>query len=162
MGARRTEDERPQLGAALRQAWVGYRLRLDKAMREAGFDDSGMPDGRILHICAKATGVTISDVGREVGITRQGASKAVNRLCERGYLELRPSPADGREKVVHLTARGDAYLAAQHRAARRLLHDIRSEVGEEAVDALYRLLDALGTDEVPRLREYLRNLQASP
>ena len=36
------------LGAALRQAWVGYHRRLDEAMAAAGFDDHGFPDGRVL------------------------------------------------------------------------------------------------------------------
>src|SRR5580658_3219007 len=108
------------LGAALRRAWVGYRVRLDAEMAAAGFADSGLPDGRILHICAARGGVTISDVGRELGITRQGASKAVARLHERGYIELHPSPEDGREKVARLTRRAEAYRAAQRRANRNI------------------------------------------
>jgi DNA-binding MarR family transcriptional regulator len=144
------------LGAALRRAWVGYRVRLDAEMAAAGFADSGLPDGRILHICAARGGVTISDVGRELGITRQGASKAVARLHERGYIELHPSPEDGREKVARLTRRAEAYRAAQRRANRNITRALRAEVGEDAIDALYRLLTALGTEDAPRLREYLR------
>ncbi|HXN61334.1 MAG TPA: MarR family transcriptional regulator [Acidimicrobiales bacterium] len=154
--ARGNAAERPPLGGALRQAWVGYRVRLDAEMAAAGFADSGLPDGRILHICAARDGVTISDVGRELGITRQGASKAVARLHERGYVELRPSPEDGREKVAGLTGRAQAYLAAQRRANRKIARGLRAEVGDDAIDALYRLLDALGTEDVPRLRDYLR------
>jgi DNA-binding MarR family transcriptional regulator len=148
--------ERPPLGGALRQAWVGYRVRLDREMAAAGFGDSGLPDGRILHICATRGGVTISDVGRELAITRQGASKAVARLHERGYVELHPSPDDGREKVARLTGRAEAYLAAQQRTNRKIARALRAEVGDDAIDALYRLLDALGTEDVPRLRDYLR------
>jgi hypothetical protein len=40
---------------------------------------------------------TISDIGRGLGITRQGASKIVAGLRDRGYLEVTPSAVDGRE-----------------------------------------------------------------
>jgi len=60
--------------------------------------------------------VTISEIGRDLGITRQGASKIVGGLRDRGYVTLSPSPTDGREKIVTLTAHALAYLQAQHAA----------------------------------------------
>ena len=96
-------DEAPaplRLGGALRRAWVGYQRRLDEELAVAGFADRGVPDGRVLRICSRSTGVTVSDIGREIGITRQGASKLVNGLERRGYLALTASATDGREKVV--------------------------------------------------------------
>ena len=152
--------QQPALGTALRRAWVGYRMRLDREMAAAGFADRSLPDGRILHLCAAPDGVSVSEVGRQLGITRQGASKAVARLHERGYVELRPSPEDRREKVARLTERAEGYLAAQRRANAALARRLRNEVGDEAIDALYRLLSALGPEDVPRMRDYLRSAGA--
>jgi hypothetical protein len=77
--ARTTELSREPLASvpALRQAWVGYQRRLDEQMATAGFEDRGFPDGLVLRICSRTPGVTISQIGRELGITRQGAAKVV-------------------------------------------------------------------------------------
>lgn len=145
------------LGGALRQAWVGYRHRLDQELAAAGFGDRGFPDGRVLRICSRSADATISQIGRELGITRQGASKIVASLRDRRYVKLSASTTDAREKIVTLTPRANAYLAAQRKAVRGIERQLRSEVGTEAFDSLYLLFDALGGDEQPRLSDYLRN-----
>ena len=71
------------LGPALRRAWVGYQRRLDRAMADAGFDERRFPDGRVLRLCSRPAGSTISSIGRELGITRQGAGKVVSHLHDR-------------------------------------------------------------------------------
>src|ERR1039458_6918508 len=50
------------LGAALRRAWLGYQLRLDRAMAEAGFGERKFPDGRVLRLCSSEAGSTISAI----------------------------------------------------------------------------------------------------
>ncbi|HUI03679.1 MAG TPA: MarR family transcriptional regulator, partial [Acidimicrobiales bacterium] len=136
-------------------AWIGYQHLLDDHMAAAGFERR-FPDGRILHLCARAPDVTISQIGRELGITRQGASKNVERLRARGFVALRPSPTDGREKVVSLTPHAAGYLDAQRRAARTIERRLRLAVGDAPFEALAVLLDALGEHGETRMREYLR------
>jgi DNA-binding MarR family transcriptional regulator len=144
------------LGDALRRAWVGYQRRLDQEMAAAGFD-RGFPDGRVLRLCARSDEVTASQIGRELGITRQGAGKIVAGLRDQGYVTLGGSPGDAREKVVTLTPRAREYLAAQHTAARRIEQELRNRVGAEAFESLLALLDALGGGEdQSRMRDYLR------
>ena len=111
----------------------------------------------MLRLCSGASDVTISQIGRELGITRQGASKIVASLRDRGYVTLSPSPTDGREKIVTPTRRAVEFLAAQREAARRIEARIRTELGPGPLDGLYRLLDALGAEDQPRLAEYLRD-----
>jgi DNA-binding MarR family transcriptional regulator len=157
-GSERRGQGRPQaLGGALRSAWVGYQRRLDEAMAAAGFPDRRHPDGRVLRLCAHTSQVTASLIGRELGMTRQGAGKIVTALCNRGYVVLEPSPADGREKIVALTPRALDYLAAQRAAARQIERELRDQIGSEALDSLYSLLHALGGEQdQPRLADYLR------
>ncbi len=145
------------LGTALRQAWVGYRRRLDAELTAAGFRDRGFPDGRVLRICSRSGDTTISQIGRELGITRQGASKIVASLCDRGYVTLAASMTDGREKVVNLTTQAIDFLAAQRKAARAIESRLRVDIGAQAFESLRLLLEALGSDEQPRMSDYLRN-----
>lgn len=145
-----------RLGAALRRAWIGYRLTLETDLAAAGFEGA-FPDARVLRICARNPAATIADIGRELGISRQGAAKIVAGLSDRGYLTLSPSPHSGREKLLSLTPRANEYLQVHRRVARRIDERIRVELGEDAVSVLYRLLDALGGSEQPGLLEYLEN-----
>ena len=125
-------------------------------MAAAGFVDRRLPDGRVLRICSRSAEITISQIGRELAISRQAASKLVAGLRDRHYVTLEGSATDGREKIVKLTARATDYLAAQRSAARRIERELRDEVGAEGFDHLYALLGALGGDEQPRMLDYLR------
>jgi DNA-binding MarR family transcriptional regulator len=149
---------RDGIGPALRRAWVGYQRRLDEAMATAGFDDRRFPDGRVLRMCADPNETTISQIGRELGITRQGASKIVASLRDRRYVTVSGSPTSGREKIVKLTPRAVAYLATQRKTARAIERRLRSQLGDESFDSLDRLLTVLGEDQDIRMREYLRSM----
>jgi DNA-binding MarR family transcriptional regulator len=143
------------LGATLRRAWLGYQVRLDRAMAEAGFERR-FPDGRVLRVCSGEAGSTISAIGREIDITRQGASKVVAHLRDRGYVAVADSMTSKREKSVVLTPRGIDYLALQSAAARAIEDEVRTELGEAAFCALGALLEALDAEDGVRLRAYLR------
>ena len=156
-GPGRPGRRRPALGPALRRAWVGYQQRLDQEMAAAGFPDRGFPDGRVLRLCARSDDVTAAQIGRELGITRQGAGKIVADLRDRGYVVLGSSPGDARQKVLALTPHARDYLAAQRAAARRIEQELAERVGSEAVESLFALLEALGGEEDRlRMRDYLR------
>ena len=144
------------LGAALRRAWLGYQLRLDQAMAEAGFGERRFPDGRVLRVCSGAAGTTISAIGRELGITRQGAGKVVAHLRDHGYVRVTDSAASKREKSVVLTPMGVDYLAHQRAATRAIEDEVRAELGDATLTALGALLEALDAGEGVLLRAYLR------
>jgi DNA-binding MarR family transcriptional regulator len=125
-------------------------------MAEAGFGERRFPDGRVLRVCSSDAGSTISAIGRELGITRQGAGKVVAHLRDHGYVTVDDSTTSKREKSVTLTPLGIDYLAHQRGAARAIEDELQAELGKEAVDALESLLDALDAGEGVRLRAYLR------
>lgn len=145
-----------RLGAALRRAWLGYQLRLDRAMADAGFGERRFPDGRVLRVCSDEAGSTISAIGRELGITRQGASKVVSDLSDRGYVRVADSTTSKREKSVVLTPVGVDYLAHQRAAAQKIEDELRAELGDATFTALGALLVALDAGDGVRLRAYLR------
>ncbi len=140
------------LGAALRRAWLGYQRQLDTAMAEAGFGERRFPDARVLRMCTGEAGATISAIGRELGITRQGATKVVVHLRDGGYVAVADSATSKREKSVKLTTRGIDYLRAQHAAARAIEDELRAALGEAGFSALFALLDALNDGDGERMR----------
>jgi DNA-binding MarR family transcriptional regulator len=144
------------LGPALGRAWVGYQLRLDAAMTDAGFGERRFPDGRVLRLCSGQAGSTISAIGRELGITRQGASKVVRYLRGRGYVSVTDSPTSKREKSVTVTSRGVDYLQTQRAATRAIDDELKAALGATGFSALHALLDALDDGEIMPMRTYLR------
>jgi DNA-binding MarR family transcriptional regulator len=144
------------LGGALRRAWVGYQRLLDEELAAVGFEDRSLPDGRVLRICARNPEATISAIGRELGMTRQGAAKLVASLRDCGYVTLDPSPASGREKRITLTPRAREYLTAHRAAARGIERRLRAQLGEDVYQGLFLLLEALGSQEQRRMRDYIR------
>ncbi|MBO0835874.1 MAG: MarR family transcriptional regulator [Actinobacteria bacterium] len=137
----------PALGRALRGALAAYQLRMDAELTAAGFDERRFPQGRVLRMCAGSAEVTISDVGRQLGISRQAASKIVADLRNRGYLTVTSSAADGREKILTLTPRAVEFLAARKAAARAIEAQLRSQLGVARIDQLVAALDAMSTDQ---------------
>ncbi len=125
-------------------------------MTEAGFGDRRFPDGRALRVCSEEAGSTISAVGRELGITRQGAAKVVAELRARGYVVVADSTTSKREKSVAITPRGAAFLAHQSATARKIEDELRAELGDATFAALDSLLGALDVGDEVRLRAYLR------
>ena len=125
-------------------------------MADAGFGERRFPDGRVLRLCSGQAGSTISAIGRELGITRQGASKVVGHLRDRGYVTVADSPTSKREKSVTLTSRGIDYLQAQRAAARAIDGELRAALGAEGFSSLFSLLGALDHGGPERMRAYLR------
>ncbi len=150
-------SQSPSLGPALRRAWVGYQRRLDAALEDAGFGERGFPDGRVLRVCRDEE-TTIAQIGRELGITRQGAAKIVAGLRERRYVTVRTSKNDAREKIVTLTPRALEYLDAHRKAVRALDRKLRTQLGDGVFTAAHALLAALGNDDETRMRDYLRTM----
>jgi DNA-binding MarR family transcriptional regulator len=144
-GAPRPGQE--MLGVALRRAQAGYRRRVDEELAAVGFTGRRFPDSRVLLMCAEPGEITISDIGRQLEITRQGASKIVAGLRERGYLAVAPSPSDGREKILALTPRALEYLHAIRTAAEVIEANLRDELGGEGLAQFFRVLDLIADGE---------------
>lgn len=88
--------------------FTGFRSLIDDLHAELG--RQGHPDVRPAHGFAMQAigrdGVTASDLGRRLGISKQAAGKTVDRLASLGYAERVGDEADGRRKLVRLTPRG--------------------------------------------------------
>ncbi len=131
------------LGRVLRRALTAYWGLIGAELAAAGFADRRFPEGRVLAMCTAPGETTISDVGRRLGITRQGAGKLVAGLRERGYLNVTPSPTDGREKTLTLTPRASQFLAALADAGRAVESRLREELGADGIEQLFHALDLL-------------------
>jgi DNA-binding MarR family transcriptional regulator len=130
------------LGSLLTAAGQRLSLKLDTALREAGF-----PDLRAAHapvfMAIDPEGSRVTELAGRTRMTKQAVGELIRYLADRGYLTLGPDPSDGRAKRVELTARGwDAIT-----------------VGEHVIDTFDRWLEQLiGAGRVVELRAVLTTI----
>lgn len=86
-------------------------LALGGATRAAGVTTSG---AAALVSLAATSGLSVTELGRRVGLSQPAASRLVDSLEADGLVERRPNPFGGRWMIIHATAAG-------HEAARHLL-----------------------------------------
>jgi DNA-binding MarR family transcriptional regulator len=130
--------------ALLRHARTTYGKAMRAALEAAGYDD--IPGNGLYIIgglAAAAGGVPISQLMRELGITKQGAGQLVDTLVARGYLQRTPDENDRRRLIVTLTERGQAAAETQSAAREEIDAALLARVGEVDVAAARRMLAAL-------------------
>jgi DNA-binding MarR family transcriptional regulator len=124
----RTRDEGPLLGALLRACWQEVRHRIQRDLLAGGFDDIGAAHLAVFQY-PSPRGVRVTELAERAGMSRQAASYLVAELEERGYLERRSDPADGRASLVDLTERGEKAISAIRASVRRLEREWEDQLG---------------------------------
>jgi DNA-binding MarR family transcriptional regulator len=124
-----------------------FRSLIDELHR--GLAAGGHGEARPLHGFALQAigphGSTISELGRQLGVSKQAAAKTVTSLERAGYVRREPDPGDGRAVRLARTARGEEMLA---------LSDAFFETYRD------RLTDALGPRRLAELEDGLEQMAA--
>lgn len=97
---------------------------------------------RLRSAANKALGM--GDLAERVLMSPSGMTRLVDRLADRGLVERRPHPSDGRAAVVHLTDEGSRHL---RKAARTHVRGIRehftSRLTETQLQQVGRALETI-------------------
>jgi DNA-binding MarR family transcriptional regulator len=116
----------------------GFRLLVDELHRELA--ERGHPDARPLHGFALqaigADGVTTSELGRRLGVSKQGAAKTATGLERIGYIAREADPNDARAMLLKPTARGIEMLSLSAEIFDRLRAEWAAELGAKRLAAL--------------------------
>ncbi len=94
---------------------------------------------------------TVADIGRRMGMTRQGVQRIADLLVDRGLAEYRPNPAHRRSNLLACTEAG--YWAvrqislAQHPWADRVGTAVGTDKLRAALDTMQRLTNVLESED---------------
>ncbi len=125
-----------------------FRRMIDDLHAELA--EAGFPEARPGHgFALQAIGpdeISISDLSRRLGVTKQAASKTVRHLEEIGYVTRRPDPADARATLIARSERGDDMLRASARIFDRQRDAWRAELGDEQFDTALAALRTMRGD----------------
>jgi DNA-binding MarR family transcriptional regulator len=130
------------LGILLGLAYQGFTDRLRAALAERGFDDLGSAYGYVFRALAVEE-LSQRELATRLQITDQGMAKILGEMLDRGYLERRPDPDDGRTKRLRLARRGRDALAAARRFHARTEQELVAALGPAAVRTLRRVLEVV-------------------
>lgn len=107
-----------------------------------------------------AEGVTISELGRRLGVSKQAAAKTAANLEELGYAVRRTHPDDRRAWVLERTARGAEMLALSADVFEHLRQRWVERLGDERVRTLEAdletIVSASGSGSLADLPGWLR------
>ena len=121
---------------------LAMRLRIQRAIEEAGFNDF-----RISHMNVFAwlpdSGARIGELARQAQLSKQTMTELVSYLEKHGYVYRTRDPSDGRAWIIRFTERG----ARLDQVARRALRDTEA-----------RWAQALGKQTYAQLRKHLESL----
>lgn len=117
---------------------IGYRVLVDELHRRLA--DRGWTDVRVSYgfvlLAARDGDLRGADVAALLGVSKQAASKLVEAMQGAGYVTRRPHASDDRAKLVRLTDRGRALLAAVEEIYAELEARWAALIGTEAVESL--------------------------
>jgi DNA-binding MarR family transcriptional regulator len=116
-------DETGCVTFLVRHAWLSMRSALAEALDEHGL--SVQQYGTLLCV-RESPGLTVAEVGRVVGTTRQSANELIAGMERAGLVERRPNPKDRRTQQVHLTPGGETRLAEAIPATRKVEDELEA------------------------------------
>lgn len=142
--------DRLAIGQLLGRLQRAFREELAEPREAAGFGDIREPHLQIFG-SIRTGGARLTDLASRASLSLAATSELVNDLEHLGYLERHPDPADGRAKLIDLTARGRSAMAAAGTQVAQIERRWSQLVGERSYDqmtrTLQRLLDEVDPDE---------------
>lgn len=134
----------PPLARLLALALDNLSRQLQERIREAGFTDQRMAHNAVFtHIPPE--GITLAELARRAGMTKQAMSELVTDLEGKGYLTRRPDERDKRTKIIELSDRGWAAVRTALAAFKDIERDIERELGASRLKDFRRILEFLAT-----------------
>jgi DNA-binding MarR family transcriptional regulator len=97
----------------------------------------------VLDLLARNGPLTVPQMGRAQSLSRQFVQRMVNDATASGLVELADNPAHRRSRLVRLTERGSAAIAAVTAREHGLLSQVGGGLTGPEVDACVRVLDRM-------------------
>lgn len=106
-------------------------------------ENLSMPEYLALEKVTESSDCAVQDIGVRLGFTKSGATRVVNRLVKKGYVQKIKSHEDGRVCCVLATEAGRKVLTSTHDRYSRQLEQLFSRMPEQLVPDMEELLKTL-------------------
>ncbi len=127
----------------------------DAILAEWGF---GRAHHRVMHFVGRNPGMTVAQLLSILGITKQSLGRVLRDLIEKDLVYQRPGDLDRRQRLLFLTAEGDALrISLMRPQAERIIRAL-SEAGDDTEPSYRKVLYHLISPENRRsVSEWLKS-----
>jgi DNA-binding MarR family transcriptional regulator len=133
----------PEIRRGIELLYFGYShlyRGIDEGLARQGL---GRAHHRSLYFIARQPDLTVSELLRLLGITKQSLGRVLNELAARGLVESRTGPNDRRQRLLRLTEAGAALEAQLFEVLREKLSSAYAQAGQGAVTGFWGVLEGL-------------------
>ncbi|SHI82312.1 DNA-binding transcriptional regulator, MarR family [Arenibacter nanhaiticus] len=125
---------------ALRTTWQTVTKMYNEEAKN--FDTSMAIGFTLLSIDAK-TGTPSTSLGPKMGMEATSLSRILKSMEEKGFIERKPNPCDGRGVLIHLTPLGLEKRKISKDVVLRFNEVVRKEVSVEKLNAFFEVTEAI-------------------
>lgn len=147
----------PEIRRGVELLYFGYShlLRgIDEGLAELGL---GRAHHRSLYFIARQPDLTVSELLKLLGITKQSLGRVLSELSERGLIETRTGKTDRRQRLLRVTPAGAKLEAELFDALRERLSSAYAQAGQGSVAGFWTVLEGLiPPDERQRVADLQR------
>jgi DNA-binding MarR family transcriptional regulator len=127
-----------------RTEWMEKRVMA--GARAAGFGFVTPAMNRLFaHLRGRPVG--LSEIARDLGISRQAVHQLANEAAEHGLAEFVPSEEDGRVKLLRFTQKGWAMSDSAAKAFEDIENELAGHIGGKDLQQLKRILGKSWSDD---------------
>jgi len=133
----------PEIRRGIELLYFGYShltRSIDEGLVALGL---GRAHHRALYFIARKPGLTVSELLALLAITKQSLGRVLGELTERELVETRVGERDRRQRLLRLTAKGDALEVQLFDALRERMSAAYSSAGQGAVGGFWAVLEGL-------------------
>jgi DNA-binding MarR family transcriptional regulator len=133
----------PEIRRGIELLYFGYTAMLrgpDELLEAEGL---GRAHHRALYFIARRPGLAVGDLLRLLAITKQSLGRVLTELQARGLVLQQVGTIDRRQRLLRLTASGEALEAALFQQLQRTMAAAYSEAGQAAVTGFWNVLIGL-------------------
>lgn len=138
------EDE---LRRGIELLFFGYRDFLSESDAQLATLDLGRAHHRALHFIGRKPDLAVSDLLEILKITKQSLGRVLKDLQSRNLVEQKPGRRDRRQRLLRLTAAGEALHAQLLTRQRSRIARAFREAGPDAVAGFRKVLAGLIHDD---------------
>ncbi len=133
-------------------AYRDFIADADELLADLGF---GRAHHRVLHFVNRHPGMRVADLLDVLKITKQSLGRVLRELVDDGYIVQKAGPADRRQRLLFLTAKGETLArdlaSLQTKRFTRALAENGAGAREAAKKFLLAMIDPESREEVERL-----------
>jgi DNA-binding MarR family transcriptional regulator len=145
-----TDDEIRQAIELLFFAYRDFVADPDKVLAdyESPSASLGRAHHRVIHFVGRNPGMTVAELLSILQITKQSLARVLRQLIDEGFIEQERGPEDARQRLLYLTAKGEAFETALSNPQRARFHRVFEKAGPDAAKSFRKLLlDMINDDE---------------